>query len=43
MYPNGITNIYSINANKVLSKMPGDIFNIRIIAIKKIQDTKTSV
>ena len=38
MYPKGIINIYSINANKVLSKIPGDIFNVSIIAIKKIHE-----
>ena len=43
MYPNGIINIYSINANKVFSKIPGDIFNVSIIAIKKIHEKKTSV
>ena len=43
MYPSGIINIYSINANKVFSKIPGDIFNVRNIAKKKIHDIKTSV
>ena len=43
MYPKGIINIYSINANKVFSKIPGDIFNVSIIAIKKIHEKKTSL
>ena len=43
MYPKGIINIYSINANKVFSKIPGDIFNVSVIAIKKIHEKKTSV
>ena len=43
MYPNGITNVYSIKANKIVCKIPGDTLRVIIIAAKKIKDTKISV
>ena len=39
MYPNGITNIYSIKANKIVCKIPGDILRVTIIAAKKTAPT----